>query len=341
MSPHLVGLLLLLSAVFIPACGPATPPPTEHPAAPVVSTATSAAAPPASAVAAPTAAASAHANAPPANDVAEEDPEPELPKGFVYVGERARTQCGDLTIELLEEPNRTDSRFLRVMRANGKRAYEAHGRDVNYGTKTQPDVVRSSLYGEFCGDMTGDGIAEFVFSEKTMGAHCCYTRYVVSMTEPTKRLLMWEKGDAGTAILPVKYTPGSAWQLEDRLVFWPPFKADQGDPVLSYASAPVIPVVFSLVNGEYVMASLSFPAAYKKQRDELRAECAKQGGKDCGTEMIEWIDGLAIGDWPTDSKNITDVEFRETLSRLSGPTKTALARAVGSLKSPVFTNPKQ
>lgn len=338
-KPH--APLSLMLVIFLAACGPATPPAKEHSARPVLSSAASSAAPPASAVAAPTAVPTAQNNAPTTNDSDVEETEPELPKGFVYVGERDRTQCGDLTIELIVEPNKLDSRFLRVMRANGKRAYEAHGRDINYGTKKEPDMVRASLYGEFCGDMTGDGIPELVFSEKTMGAHCCYTRYVVSMTEPTKRLLMWEKGDGGTEVRPVKYTSGAAWQLEDRLVFWPPFKVDQGDPVLSYATAPVIPVVFSLVNGEYVMASLSFPAAYKKQRDELRAECAKQGGKDCGTEIIEWIDGIAIGDWATESKNMGDADLRATLTKRSGTTMTALARAVGSLKSPVFTNPKQ
>lgn len=275
-----------------------------------------------------------------ANNTAEEDSGPAVPKGFVHIGERASTQCGDLRVELLTEPKWANSRFIRVTRANGARAYEAHGRDVNFGTPKEPAMMRARLSGEFCGDMTGDGVPEIVFTESTMGAHCCYTRYVVSMTEPPKRLLMWEKGDGGTDIIPVKYAPGSLWQLEDRIVFWPPFNAEKGDPLLSYASAPVIPVIFSLVNGEFVMTSLSFTAAYKKQRDELRAECARQGGSDCGTEIIEWIDGLAIGDWLADSRNIKDAELRASLNRLTPPTMTALARAVGSLKSPVFTNPK-
>jgi len=339
-QPALVPILI--GALLGGACGTKTPPPPEHSTPPVVS-AKSSASPASSAAVAPVTSANTAAvdtKPPPANPVQEEEPEPEMPKGFVYVGERSSTQCGDLRVEVLAEPQMPYITFIRATRANGTRAYEAHGRDVNYGTKKEPEFARSRLYGEFCGDMTGDGVPELAFSERTMGAHCCYTRYVVSLTEPPKRLLMWEKGDAGTSFMPVKYTPGSLWQLEDRLVFWPPFNVDKGDPVLSYASAPLVPVVFSLVNGEFVMASLSFPAAYKKQRDEIRAECAKQGGGDCDTDIIEWIDGLAIGDWATESKNIKDAEFRATLNRLATPTKIALTRAVGSLKTPVFTNPK-
>lgn len=338
-----VATISLISTLLFAGCGTATTPSNEPSKAPSTpsAVAASSASPAASASAAPAPSTIADSNAHQANTTETEDPEPELPKGFVYVGERASTQCGDLRVEFLDEPNWADSRFIRVTRANGTRLYEAHGRDKNFGTKQQPDMVRSRLSGEFCGDMTGDGVPEVVFSEKTMGAHCCYTRYAVSMTDPPKRLLMWEKGDGGSNMMPVKYTAGSQWQLEDRLVFWPPFKVENGDPVLSYATAPLVPVVFSLVNGEFVMTSLSFPAAYKKQRDELRAECAKQGGSDCETEIIEWIDGLAIGDWVTESKNIKDDELRAALKRLAGPTKTALARAVGSLKSPVFTNPKQ
>jgi hypothetical protein len=331
-------------ALFFAACGTANPPP-DHAARPVASanSPTSLTPPTSSASSAPktpTNPAVAASSAPQGNTVEPEEPEPEMPKGFVYIGERPRTQCGNLSVEILVEPNWADITFIRVTRANGTRAYEAHGRDVNYGTKKEPDLARSRLYGEFCGDMTGDSVPEIVFTERTMGAHCCHTRYVVSLTEPPKRLLMWEKGDGGTPVMPVKYTSGSLWQLEDRLVFWPPFNVDNGDPVLSYASAPLVPVVFSLVNGEFVMTSLSFPAAYKKQREELRAECAKIGGTGCDTEIIEWIDALAIGDWATESKNIKDEDLRATLTKLSGPTKIALTRAVGSLKSPVFTNPK-
>lgn len=333
--------LCVMGALLIVACGTAKPTPNRS--ARPTGTTTASASPVAVPLASASAAASATVNAnniPATNPKEEEDRGPELPKGFVYVGERASTQCGDFRVENLAEPNWVDSRFIRVMRANGTRAYEAHGRDVNFGTKTEPAMMRARLSGEFCGDMTGDGVPELVFTESTMGAHCCYTRYVVSLTEPTKRLLMWEKGDAGTEILPVKYTAGTQWQLEDRMVYWPPFNPDNGDPALSYASAPLIPVVFSLMNGEFVMTSMSFPAAYKKQRDRLRAECAAQGGKDCYTEIIEWIDGLVIGDWATDSKNIQDEEFRATLNRLVNPTKTSLARVLGSLKNPVFTNPK-
>lgn len=336
--------LSVISSLFLAACGPATsPPPGYAVRSDASAVASSPSAAPSASMAATTTTAttsSTDSDIPPTTTAEAEDPGPELPKGFVYVGERASTQCGDLRIENLAEPKWADSRFIRVMRANGTRVYEAHGRDINFGTKKEPEMMRARLSGEFCGDLNGDAVPELVFTESTMGAHCCYTRYVVSMTEPPKRLLMWEKGDAGTQIMPVKYTPGSLWQLEDRLVFWPPFNVDQGDPVLSYASAPLVPVIFSLVNGEFVMTSLSFPAAYKKQRDELRAECAKQGGSGCDTEIIEWIDGLAIGDWSKESKNIQDEDFRATLNRLATPTKTALARAVGSLKSPVFTNPK-
>jgi hypothetical protein len=335
-------LLGTTAALLAGACVKTPPPPpapTDPTAAPSALASAAPSLPSASATAEPEPVAAADPGAPSGEDPPE-DPGTSLPKGFVGIAERGVTRCGNLGVELFDEPGKRDSRFIRVTRANGSRLYEAHGRDVNFGTPKEPAMMRARISGEFCGDLTGDGVPELGFTESTMGAHCCYTRYVVSMTEPPKRLLMWDKGDAGTDFIPVHYAPGSLWQLEDRLVFSPPFDVKKGDPVLSYASTPLVPVVFSLVKGEYVMTSLSFPEAYRKQRDDLRAECAKQGGADCGIEMLEWIDGLAIGDWLVDRKNMKDAELRATLTRLSTPTLKALGRAVGSLASPVFVNPK-
>ena len=156
---------------------------------------------------------------------------------------------------------------MRVTGADGRRVYEAHGRHF--------ESIDADLSLDFCGDLTGDGVPEIVMTESTMGAHCCYTRYVVSLTTPTKRLLMWEKGDAGTRILPVKYGAVRDYQLGDLAVVWPPFDPEKGDPVLSYASAPLVPVVFALSGGQYKLMTLAFPQPFEEQRKRIRAECAK------------------------------------------------------------------
>jgi hypothetical protein len=172
-----------------------------------------------------------------------------------------------------------------------------------------------------------------VMTESTMGAHCCYTRYVVSLTTPPKRILMWEKGDAGTAIIPVKYGSGRDWQLEDLAVVWPPFDPEKGDPVLSYASAPLVPVVFSLVGGEYQLTSLAYPQAFAKQRDAMKQECAKNP-TGCFGELLIWIDSLAIGDWDNEKKAMADQELAKTLDRRSAAMRTMLNR-LGARGRPV------
>ena len=170
--------------------------------------------------------------------------------------------------------------------------------------------IDADLTVDFCGDLTGDGIPELVMTESTMGAHCCYTRYVVSLTNPPKRLLMWEKGDAGTAILPVKYGTGRDWQLEDLAVVWPPFDVDKGDPVLSYASAPLVPVVFSSSARRISVSPPSpTPQAYAKQRDTMKQECAKDPSG-CFGELLIWIDSLVIGDWDNEKKAMKDQDLR-------------------------------
>jgi hypothetical protein len=240
-------------------------------------------------------------------------------------------ECGDYNIESLPDANVPDISFVRVTTSSGKRVYEAHGR---YIPKTTPPL-HQNLGLEFCGDLTGDGILEFVMLESSGGAHCCYTYYVVSLTTPPRRLLMWQKGDAATPLVPVKLHPGATWQLQGSVVIWPPFDPERGDPVLSYATAPVVPAVLSLVNGNYALTSLSFPEVYRKHRQELRADCAD--GNDCEpmeTEIYAWIDALVIGDWDTERTQVTDLQLRAALDRHSAALRKTLARELGSRLAP-------
>lgn len=314
-----VGIAALCSMACTPS-PPAAPPPLPRKQAPVVATL------PAPTADSPALAPSTEPEpARPENPFEKEEP---LPEGFVAIAESGDTLCGGLRIQALEEPKEAGKHFVKVLGPDGKKIYEAHGR--------QGDLVNMDLWGEFCGDLTGDGVPEIVLTERTEGAHCCYTHYAVSMTLPPKRLLMWEKGDAGTPILPARYKAGAAWQIEGSVVMWPPFDVEKGDPVLSYADAPIVTAVFSLVGGEYKLTSLSFPDAYRKHRDKYAAYCASISspfGAECG-ELALWIDSLAIGDWDTEKAKIKDDALRATLERRSAAMKKMLRDSLGSEQRP-------
>ena len=118
---------------------------------------------------------------------------------------------------------------------------------------------------------------------------------------------------------------------------WPPFDVEKGDPVLSYADAPIVTVVFSLVGGEYKLTSLGFPDAYRKHRDKYKAYCASISspfGAECG-ELALWIDSLAIGDWDTEKAKIKDDALRAALERRSAAMKKMLRDGLGSEQRPV------
>ncbi|MFT3763959.1 MAG: hypothetical protein QM820_00300 [Minicystis sp.] len=254
-----------------------------------------------------------------------------LPEGFTEIAEDGETACGAFRIANLREPGPGQLGFVRVKGPNGKVVYEAHGRTEKAGT----DTFKQTLGANFCGDLTGDGVPEVVMTESSMGAHCCYTYYVVSLTTPPKRILMWEKGDAGTRFVPVKYRPGAAWQLQGWVVFWPPFNPEAGDPVLSYASAPVIPAVLSLVSGGYALTSLSFPEAYRRDRDELRGRCGADGDMPRDLcDLYAWVDAVAIGDWEKQRDSVKDAELRKSLDGRAAATRGKLQKELGSLATP-------
>jgi hypothetical protein len=315
----------LLSLTLLSAC--AAPPPL--PPAPLPPAAVASAAPSASAVPSASAAPSAVASAAPSED-AEPAPTP-LPDGFVAIPEGGGP-CGAFRVEEPKEPGWGELTFVRVRAANGKVVYEAHGRTEKAGT----DTMHQTLGASFCGDLTGDGVPELVMIESSMGAHCCYTYYVVSLTTQPKRILMWQKGDAATPFRPVKYRPGPAWQLQGYFVFWPPFDTEKGDPVLSYASAPVVPVVLTLVNGAYALTSLSFPEAYRKDRDELRARCGVDPYLSADAcDLYGWLDAVAIGDWAQERGKLKSAELRQVLDKRAAATRRKLEKELGSMERPV------
>lgn len=321
-------LLFVASLGLVHACAAPPPPPPPAPApspAPV----------PTAAAPAPTASAVATADPAPADEPLPPSLTQPLPEGFQAIAAEGETRCGDFRVEVLPEPGWQYVTFVRVKSAQGKVVYEAHGRVEKAGT----DKLHQTLGGTFCGDLTGDGIPELAMTESSGGVHCCYTYYVVSLTTPPKRLLMWEKGDAGTRFVPVKYRPGPAWQLQGWYVFWPPFDTERGDPVLSYASAPVIPAVLSLTGGSYALTSLSFPEAYRRDRDEWRARCAAQ--KDCSADvstLFEWVDAVAIGDWDAERAKMPDQALAKALDGRAAATRKKLEKELGTLKAPAKTS---
>jgi hypothetical protein len=319
-----VSLLLAVACAAGPTASPGEVPPPPASAPPATSVALVESAPPA-------------VSAPPVASDEPDDPDEEpgrpLPAGFVHVSRKGEARCGQFRVDLPREPKGEPGLvFARVRAADGSAFHEVHGREYKF----DPDDTTSLkmyLSVEFCGDLTGDGVPELVLTERTMGAHCCYTHQVISLTSPVKNLMTWEKGDMGTPLWPARYRPAGPWQIEGRVVFSPAFpKGDEDSLGLSYASMPVVPVVFSFQKGGYQMTSLSFPEAYRKSRAEIEARC-KASPDECEGELIVWIDSLAIGDWAGVSARPMFKEALPTLRRASGPTRQAL-RALGTEARP-------
>jgi hypothetical protein len=187
-----------------------------------------------------------------------------------------------------------------------------------------------ALWVEFCGDLNGDGVPEVVMTESSLGAHCCYTHYVVSLTAPPKRLMMWEKGDGGGSLWPEKLKPGPAWQLTHTQLVWPPFDVDAGDPPISYAGVPGFPIVFDFVGGAYVPRTFLFQDALRRKRQEGEAVCARNPADCEGFELVDWGWALLLGDW--DAKKMTivkDDELRRLLDRRAAAMKARLRAQLG------------
>jgi hypothetical protein len=314
---------LALAVALLPACSspgqtattPAAPLAAARPGAATATALTSASA---SALAAPSA--SAAVEPPP------EDPEP-LPRGFVLgpTSPGARTKCGTLDLVAIEEPN-DHVPFVRVFDEAGKKIYEAHGRRME---------IDKNVFGKqwlsipWCGDLTGDGVPEIMLSESSMGAHCCYTYYLVSLTKPAKTLLMWEKGDGGFGMLPQKLNDGKAWQVTSLHMVWPPFDAEKGDPVIiGYAGAPFFPIVFDYVGGQYIKRTLSFGSFLRERRKEMRERCAKDQSCDA-LVFHDWGYSLMIGDWDKERAAITDVDLLRSLDKHAAKMAAMLASALG------------
>ncbi|MDI1431451.1 hypothetical protein [Polyangium sorediatum] len=320
-----------LLACFLAACTPPPSPPSVTTAPPVPAAPRTAAAPSASASAVATAAPSPSPPPPP------EAPMPsawttELPAGFTDIDMDGETACGAFRVANLHVAGLGSLGFVRIHGPNGKVVYEAHGRTDRVG----PDTFKQTLGADYCGDLTGDGVPEVVMTESSMGAHCCYTHYVISLVSPPRRILMWEKGDAATAFVPVKYRPGPEWQLQGYSVFWPSFDPDAGDPALSYPAAPIVPTVLSLVNGAYARTSLSFPEAYRRDRDETRTRCnnpSEEMPQDL-CDIFTWVDAVALGDWDAERDKVKDPELRKALDRRAAETRKKLLKELGSLESP-------
>jgi hypothetical protein len=267
-------------------------------------------------------------------------PEPESasyvpPEGFVYVpgifdepeGTSKSALCGALKVENVRgDPNVFEPYVVVTDTKTGKKIYEAHGRRYDLGG-VKPSLMQ--LTASLCGDVTGDGIPELLLSERTEGAHCCYTYYVTSLTRPSKLIMTWDKGDSGNGFWPVKLEPGKAWQIESVDLVWPPFKAEEGDPAVSYAGVPGFPIVFDLVGGTYQKRTFAFIDALKKERDEERAACGKRG--DCDPyELHEWGMAVMFDEWDTQKeKIIPDPDLREQLDRRAKEMKKRMRAQLG------------
>ncbi|MBL9028048.1 MAG: hypothetical protein JNL21_38005 [Myxococcales bacterium] len=323
----MVRLASLLSLGLL-ACSPpagrdAARPPPRAPATPAASVA------PSPSIAPPTSASA----APPPVPVAELPSAPLLPTGFVAVPEpnlapdASRVACGAFSIENAPSasPNNYEP-FVRAYDKAGKKIYEAHGRTYELDAGIS---VRQSLVADVCGDLTGDGIPELILTERTMGAHCCYTHYIVSLTTPAKRLLMWEKGDSGDGMLPIRFSKSGPWQVISYARIYPPFDPEKGEPTMVYAGVPGYPIVFDYVGGEYKPRTFSFREGLRSMRQEDRAACAAL--PDCEpSPFYEWGLALIIGDWETEkAKLIPDAEEREPFERRAKEFTAALRRALG------------
>jgi hypothetical protein len=265
---------------------------------------------------------------------AEADGEAPLPPGFVR-GPSALplssgpVTCGRFRVEhVFDDPKRFEPRVV-VRDEQGRPVYEARGRRYRLGGPGEPEV-RMALVVDSCGDLTGDGVPEIVMTESTIGAHCCYTHYVVSLTSTPRRLLMWEKGDGGFGLRPERLKPGPAVQLVSTHLVYPPFDVDAGDPALTYAGIPGYPIVFDLVDGAYAPRTFLFRDALRARRQEHDEICARrsQGCED--DELFDWGWALIIGDW--DARKATLVKddwLRGVLDRRAPAMKARLRGQLG------------
>lgn len=262
-----------------------------------------------------------------------DDAEAPPPPGFVRVStpfeKTIATRCGSLLVENQRGDPRVFEPWVRVSDAEGRTVYEARGRHYRLGGPGEPEL-RMSLSADLCGDLTGDGVPELTLVESTIGAHCCHTYYVVSLTSPAKRLLMWEKGDSATTLSPEKLKPGSAYQLVASAMVWPPFNVDAGDPALSYAGVPSYPIVFDLDGGMYVPHTLRFRDVIRRQLDEREASCAHAPEPCEGRELLDWGLALMAGDWGARKKALVpDNWLRGVLDRRAGAMRVLLRRDLG------------
>lgn len=322
------ALALVAGALVAAACATPAPVPGNEPQAtpPAPPTATPEVPPEPPPAPAPSAAA-APAPAPP---VWEELGSRRLPAEFKSPESEPNSSfaCGSFRVEHLADGSSGNEPYVRVSDAGGKRVYQAKGREYSLGPGEPKQ--RMSLLVEWCGDLDADGVPELFLSERTMGAHCCYTYYVVSLTSPAKRRLMWEKGDGGHGMLSVKLKPGAAWQLLSWDIITPPFKVEEGDPVLSYATTPSFPLVFELVGGQYQKRTFAFKDGLAKRREQERAECKAEPQRCPIDELLEWGYGLIIGDWDREkAAAVPDEALRKRLDARSAAMKQLLLRRLG------------
>lgn len=305
---------------------PPAPAASDAERARVVSTATASPAPSASSVeAAPMATASATASA---AEAAAPDADTELPPGFVQgpTGDGEHVRCGELDLVSMADPALRGIPFVRVTDEQGNKIYEAHGRRMEW----EPgNTTRQWMSIGWCGDITGDGVPELYLSESTMGAHCCYTYYLVSMTRPTKTLLMWEKGDGGMDLTPKKLREGSVYQVLSWDMVMPPFDPEKGDPAIGgYAGIPFYPIIFDLVGGQYRPKTLSFKAALEDMRRANREACVKN--QDCDDYVfLDWGYTLMIGDWATERARVTDPELSRVFDKHAKAMTARLTKQLG------------
>lgn len=248
----------------------------------------------------------------------EEDAAP-LPEGFVAIehpfhdgkNESRSALCGKLRVENVRgDPEAYEPFVVVTDTTTGKKIYEAHGRRYDMSGQT----MRMELTASACGDVTGDGVAELLLTEKTLGAHCCYTHYVTSMTSPTKLIMTWDKGDSGDGIWPMKLKPGPAWQIQSVAVVPLPFDVAEGDPAVAYAFAPSFPIVFDLIGGKYQKRTFAFLDVLRKERDLAREACAKR--PECEAyDLYEWGMAVMFDEWETEREKIVpqDEALRERL----------------------------
>jgi hypothetical protein len=255
-----------------------------------------------------------------------------LPKGFVRIpdpryDDTDHGPCGELTVfNQLDAPTASGALgepFVRVLDGGGRQIYRARGRLYRV-TADQPQPSRMSLVADICGDLTGDGVPELILTERTMGAHCCYTHYVVSLTRPTKTLLTWEKGDAGTGMRPVRAKSGRSWQLLSTVVVDPPGLD------LAYAFMPLLPIVFQLEGETYRPRTFRFGDYLRQRRRERRERC-RDHPKWCeGSIFIDWGEALILGDWAQQKQHVDATpDVIDELDRASPATKKLLKRLLG------------